>query len=301
MHRKLAQFSICWVHFTAFHCPLSLRVPAALNLRAGACRVHPQEGRGLGFNPIQGMGMGLGRGLGWGFRRGLRWGIHLHGGRLRGIFGLGQRGLLSLRRGFGLSWLGDRLGRRVSDRFGARLLFGHGGLVTCSCSLLLLPMGQCCSMRGIQQIQQPLNPKHLLLPWVIHPPPPRNRGYNPRVDTIGVGRKNLFTKQGFTGLIPLQRGGFLAPFLLLRLLPLHLLPMFTEECLVRRSAAARFEGLALVRWGLFGYGGFGGGGIWVCRQGGGALLGRRCGGGGVQPTTRQSIMDSTTCVHKSCS
>ena len=45
----------------------------------------------------------------------------------------------------------------------------------------------------------PLNPKHLLFPWVFHshsPRPPHNRSYNPRVDTIGVAHKNLCTKQG---------------------------------------------------------------------------------------------------------
>ena len=46
----------------------------------------------------------------------------------------------------------------------------------------------------------PLNPKHLLFPWVFHPhSPPRpchNRGYDPRVDTIGVGHIHLLTKQG---------------------------------------------------------------------------------------------------------
>ena len=45
----------------------------------------------------------------------------------------------------------------------------------------------------------PLNPKHLLFPWVFHPDspppaPPHNRGHNPRVDTIGVGHIHLLTK-----------------------------------------------------------------------------------------------------------
>ena len=46
MHRytKLAQFSIGSVRFAAFLCPLSLLVLAALNLRAGACRVLPKGG-----------------------------------------------------------------------------------------------------------------------------------------------------------------------------------------------------------------------------------------------------------------
>ena len=81
----------------------------------------------------------------------------------------------------------------------------------------------------------PLNPKHLLFTWVFHPhssPPPRHNGrHNPRVETIGVGHKNLCTKQGVRWPIPLQRGGFLTPLLLL-LLPLHLLPLSTGEFVV---------------------------------------------------------------------
>ena len=86
------------------------------------------------------------------------------------FFGLGLRGLLSLRLGFRPSWLGGRLSWRVGVPFAVGLLFGLGGLLTCSCSLLLLPMGHC--MRGIQQM--PLNPKVLLFPSVFHPdsPPP---------------------------------------------------------------------------------------------------------------------------------
>ena len=170
------------------------------NLRARACRVLPKGGRGLSFAPIRGLVMGSGRWLGCRFGRGVHWGIHLHGGGVVGSFGLGLRGLLGLRLGFRLSWLGGRLGLRVRVRFGVRLLFGLGGLLTCSCSVLLLPRGHCCSMTGIQQM--PLNPKHLLLTWVFHahspprPPPPHNRGYNPRVETIGVGHIHLFTKHG---------------------------------------------------------------------------------------------------------
>ena len=200
MHTTVAQFSICPVHFTAFLCPLSLLVHAALHLRAVACRVLPKGGRGLGFAPIRGLVIGLGRWLGCRFGRGVRWGIQLHGGGLRGSFGLALRGQLSLRLGFRLRWLGGRLGRRVSVRFGVRLLFGLGGLLTCSSSLLLLPMGHCYNMRGIQQM--PLNPKHVLFPWVFHPhsPPrtPHNRGYKPWVETIGVGHIHPFTKQGVT-------------------------------------------------------------------------------------------------------
>ena len=99
-HTNIARFSICSVHFTPFLCPLSLLVLANLDLKAGACQVLPKGVRGLGFAPIRGLGMGLGRGLGSWFGRGLRWGIHLHGGGLRGSFGLGLRGLLSL----GLAW-----------------------------------------------------------------------------------------------------------------------------------------------------------------------------------------------------
>ena len=62
-HTKLAQFPMFPVHScTAFLCPLSLLVLAALNLRAGECRVPPKGGRGLGFAPIRGLSMGLGRG-----------------------------------------------------------------------------------------------------------------------------------------------------------------------------------------------------------------------------------------------
>ena len=112
-HTKFAQFSICPVHFTVCLCPLSLLVLAALNLSAGACRVLPKGGRGLGFAAMRGLVRGLGRWLGCRLGRGLRWGIHLHGGGIRSSFGLGLRGLLSLSLGFRVSWLGGRLGWRV--------------------------------------------------------------------------------------------------------------------------------------------------------------------------------------------
>ena len=183
-HTKVAQFSIFPVHCTAFLCPLSLLVLAALNLRAGVYRVLPKVGRGLGFACIRGLVMGLGRWLGCRFGRGVRWGIHLHGCGLMGSFGLGMRGLLSLRLGFMLSWLRGRLSRQVRVPFGVRLLFALGGLLTCRCSLLLLPVGHWCSMRGIQQI--PLNPKHLLFPWVFHPhSPPRPPPPTTEVTTPG--------------------------------------------------------------------------------------------------------------------
>ena len=105
MHKgtKIAQFSIFPVHYRAFLCPLSLLVLPALNLRAGACRDLPKGGRGLVFAPIRGLVMGLGRWLGCRFGRGVRWGIHLYGCGLTGSFGLGLRGLLSLKLGFRLS------------------------------------------------------------------------------------------------------------------------------------------------------------------------------------------------------
>ena len=102
-HTKVAGFSICPVHFTAFLCRLSLLVIPALSLRAGACQVLPKWGRGLDFVPIWGPGMDLGRWLGCRFGRRLRWGIYLHEDGLRGSFGLGVRGLLRLRLGFRLS------------------------------------------------------------------------------------------------------------------------------------------------------------------------------------------------------
>ena len=54
----------------------------------------PKGGCGLGITSILGLGMGLGRCLGCGFGRGVRWGILLHGGGLRGSFGLGMRSAL---------------------------------------------------------------------------------------------------------------------------------------------------------------------------------------------------------------
>ena len=172
-HTKIAKFSIFRVHCTTFFCPLSLLVLAAMNPRAGACRVLPKGGPvGLGFAPIRGVVMYLGRWEGCWSGPGVGSGIHLHGCGLRGSFGLGPRGLLSPGLGFKLSRLGGQVSQRVSVWFGVRLLFGLGGLLTWSCSLLLLLMGHCCSMRGMQQI--PLHPKHLLFPWVFHPhsPPP---------------------------------------------------------------------------------------------------------------------------------
>ena len=133
-HTKIAQVAI----FLVLACPcLSLLVHATLHLKDGACRVLPKGGRGLGFSPIWGLGMGLGRWLGCGFGRGVRWGIHFHGGGLRGSFGPGLRGPLSLRLGFRFGWLGGRLSRWVSVRVRVRLVFGLGGLLTCSYSLLL--------------------------------------------------------------------------------------------------------------------------------------------------------------------
>ena len=64
MHTQIAQFSIYFVYFIVFPCPLSLLMLAALHLEAGACRVLQKGGRALGFKPIRGVGMGLGRGLG---------------------------------------------------------------------------------------------------------------------------------------------------------------------------------------------------------------------------------------------
>ena len=56
-HTKIAQASI----FLVLACPcLSLRVHAALHLRAWACWVLPKGGRGSGLTSIRGLGMGLG-------------------------------------------------------------------------------------------------------------------------------------------------------------------------------------------------------------------------------------------------
>ena len=51
----------------------------------------------------------------------------------------------------------------------------------------------------------PLDPKHLLFPSVFQPhsPPPPNKGHRPRLDTSGVGHKNLCAKQGVKWPIPL--------------------------------------------------------------------------------------------------
>ena len=188
MNTKVAQFSICHVHFTTFICPLSLLVLAALNLRAGAWVSHPSAA--YAWISAGGWAAGLAEGCAGASTS--------MGGGLRGSFGLRLRGSLSLRLALKLSCLGGPLSRRFSVRFRVRLLFGLASLLTCSCSLLLLPMGHCSGMRGIQQM--PLNPRHFLLPLVFHPrsPPrlPNNRDYNPKVDTIRVGHINLFTKHG---------------------------------------------------------------------------------------------------------
>ena len=71
-HTKIARTSI----FLVLACPcLSLLVHAALHLRARACWVLPNGGRGLGFASIRGLGMSLGKWLGCGFGRGVRWSI----------------------------------------------------------------------------------------------------------------------------------------------------------------------------------------------------------------------------------
>ena len=126
----------------------------------------------------------------------------------------------------------------------------------------------------------PLNPKHLLFPWVLNlnSPSLHNGGHNPQFDTIGVGHKNLCTKQGVTWLMPLQRRGFLTQLaLMLLLLPLlHLLPVSVGECVFRRRQGARPEQLGPATGARSRFGGFG----WVVRGGAlgfsarGALLGR---------------------------
>ena len=134
-HTKIAQASI----FLVLACPcLSLLVHAALHLRAGACWVLPNGGRGLGFAPIRGLGMGLGRWLGCGFGRGVRWGIHLHGGGLRGSFGLGLRGLLSLRLGFRFGWLGVGSASRLASGLGLAFFLALA-------AFLLAAAAFCCS------------------------------------------------------------------------------------------------------------------------------------------------------------
>ena len=281
-HTKLAQFSIRSVHFTAFPCSLSLLVLAALHLRAGAGRVLPKGGRGLGFAPIRGLGMGLGRGLGWRFGRGLRWGTHLHGGRLRGGFGLGLGGLLSLKLGVRLCELGARLSQRVTVRFGVRLLFGLGGLLRCSNAPngSLLKHGR-HTTDASQHETSPFPPG---VPPTVSPP--HNRGDNPRVDTFGVGHKNPCTKQGVGWLIRLQRGGSSRRFYCCCCFPFTSFPFprggassNNDELLLGskdlRLSAGRFLGLVGLGWGALGGGG------------GGLCWGGAAGAGGRQPTTGQ--------------
>ena len=99
------------------------------------------------FCPYPGHEHGLGQGVGLGVGRGLRWGNHFHGGCRRSGFRLGQGGLLSTF-GVGLCGLwGGRLSRRVNVRSKVSLLFGLLGNNT---SLILLPMGHCCGITGIQ-------------------------------------------------------------------------------------------------------------------------------------------------------
>ena len=267
--------------FLVLACPcLSLLVHAALHLRVGACWVLPKGGRGLGFAPIRGLGMGLGRWLGCGYGRGVRWGIHLHGGGPRGTFGLGLRGLLSLRLGFRFGLLGGRLSRRVIVRLGIRLLFGLGGLLTCSCSLLLLSMGHSCSMRGIQQM--PLNPKHLLFPWVFHPHSPPVPRRNPPQPPGTHHRCRAHTPAHQAGgqvtHPPPKRGAPRVAFAAAAASasPSHGdvgVPGPTTSCCPIRRACASVGGSFWVAW-------VRGGprqAVWVSRRGR-ALLGRRCGG-----------------------
>ena len=73
--------------------------------------------------------------------------------------------------------LGGRLSRQGDVHFRVRVLFGLLG----SSRFLLLPMGHCYGMRGIQNM--PLNPKHLLFCWVFHPdspPSPKQHKSQPR-------------------------------------------------------------------------------------------------------------------------
>ena len=180
---------------------------------------------------------------------------------------------------WGLRFVGLGAGSSGGSTSGLGLGFFFG-LLGISSTLLLLPMGRYCSMRGIQQ--QPLNTNHLLFPLVFHPNPPANNngGRNPWVDTIGVGHKNLCTKQGIRCGIPLQSGGFLTPLLqlLLLLLPLHLRSLSTGNCVVTQRQAARLAALAVATGALYGFGGFAGGSKrfgFLCRGGGGGtLLGR---------------------------
>ena len=138
----------------------------------------------------------------------------------------------------------------------------------------------------------PLKPKHPLFPCVFLPHYARR---NPRKDTIGTWHKNLCTDQGVKWLIPLERGGFLTPLVLLLLLlpPLHLLPLSGGEWAVRQQRAARH--LRLPPGPFFGSVGFAGGG-----QGGGfgflgtqgLCLGGAAGAWGVNPQMDSKISSS---------
>ena len=181
--------------------------------------------------------------------------------------------------GSGFGWLGGRLSRRVSVRFGVRLLFGLGLGLGGPVSLLLLPMGHCCSMRGIQQM--PLNPKHLLFPWVLHPhlippamPPPRLQP--PGRHNRGRAQTPAHQAGGQVTHPPPRRGApraaFAAPA---SPSPSHgdgEVPSPTTSCCpIRRTCtpvgASCFAGV----WGGARQG------VWVSRRGR-VLLGRRCGG-----------------------
>ena len=142
----------------------------------------------------------------------------------------------------------------------------------------------------------PLNPKYLLFPEVFQSQsrPPHNRGNNPRVDTFGVGHKNLCTQQGVRRLIPLQRGGFSHRFCCCGYFSFTSFPCsrgsaWSDDELLLDSkdlhlSAGRFLGLV----GLGGGGGGAGRGVWVSRQGGGVLCWEGATGArGGQHTTRQ--------------
>ena len=105
-HTKIAKFSIFSVHCTAFLCPLSLLVVAALNLRAGACRVLPKGGRGLGFAPSGAWSWVWAGGWAAGLAEGCAGASTSMGAASRAALGLGSGARLASSLGSGLARLG---------------------------------------------------------------------------------------------------------------------------------------------------------------------------------------------------
>ena len=191
-HTKIAQASIFLV------LALSLLVLACSfrpTPQYGACRVLPKGGRGLGFAPNRGLGMGLGRWLGCGLGPGVRSGMHLHGGSLRAVTHWEQQKAAAADKKAAKKKPKPKSDAEPPAKPAPKPAKPRPKP---EAEQAPQPEPKVGSMRCIQKM--PLNPKHLLFPWVFHPHsaplPRRNRGYDPRVDTTGVGHIHLFSKQG---------------------------------------------------------------------------------------------------------